>query len=482
MPIRANHSRVAIRHIREGVDDPATFGVVPAAPLLTSTIITTESFKANSGIKESELSKPNRLPGGTRETSLDGGGDVNVECLFCDEFDQFLEDGLCDLFQGYGAVSAIDISAAAVDNSISTLTAALFAGIAVGDRIEVTGFATAGNNGRFLVTGKPTGLKLLLAAAAPEGRALVNEAAGATVVIGGGSVVSAAISAASGDNSLNDASGLLFARIPLGAWIKMSGWATAGNNALAYVSAKPTPNKLVLSYIVLTTEAVGPTVTLAGRVLRDGTKLITRAFERHRTDFLSDPYQAYKGQYCESVELNFTFQEIWKAKFTYKGRGAEPPSASTIGTGAPVAGTPATYLLDISRNMTAFRTDGALDGNIKSLTITLTNNGELIMLAQTLYPDGVSMGTAALSGTLEGYLGDGSGRVLKAFSRLPDSYHFHMIDDLGRIYVFTIWRLLYDEKGDTAKSGKTGPAMLSLPWKAEEDPTIGHWIQVCRFA
>lgn len=487
MPVRADHSRVTIRSIREGIADPATYGVVPALPLNTSTIIATESLKGNSGIKESELSKANRLPGGRRETSLDGGGDINTEALFCPEFEEYLEEAVCEVFQGVGRVSSAEISAASGDNSITdeSVGGLQFAGILAGHYIEMTGWASpaTGNNRRFKVVSKPTAIKLVLAAVAPYGAAITTRAVGDPVVINGGSLVSAAISAASGDNSINDASGLLFANIPLGAWFKMVGWVNAGNNGKVKVTGKPTANKLILSGVVLTTEATGPSVTLSGRILRDGVKLITRSFERHREDFSSVPYQAYKGQYCNGMELQLTFEELIKAKFTYLGRGPEAPSASSIGTGAPVAGTPALQLVDVSTNMRAFRTGasgafGALDGNIKSLTITLGNNGELIKLAQTKYPDGVSMGTASLSGTLEGYLVDGSGRVVDAFGRIAEGYDFEIVDDAGKTQIWTIFRLLYDEKGDTAKSAKTGPAMLSLPWKAEEDPNTGHWLQV----
>lgn len=397
---QADHSRTTIRHFREGVSDPATFGVPPAAPLLTSTIITTESLKGASGIKESDLSKANRLPGGRRETSLTGGGDINVECLFCDELDAFLEDALCEEWSDpYGISANTHISASSVDNSI------------------------------------------------------LDES-----VAGG-----------------------LFDGIPVGVWIKMSAWVPSANNGWAYVSSKPSDVKLILSYIVLTTRAVGDPVTIGGSYLRDGVKLITRAFERDHEDFSSTRYQAYLGQYCNVMELTFTFEEIIKGKFTYLGRGPEAASATSIGTGDPTPGTPAVQLMDVSNNMRAFRSGGALDGNIKSLTITLNNGGELLTLAQTKYPAGISMGTASLSGTLEGYLVDGGGRQVKAFARTPDSYHFQVTDDLGKTYIFTLWRVLYDDKGDVGKSAKTGPVMLSLPWKAEEDPVIGHWFQVCRF-
>jgi hypothetical protein len=295
--------------------------------------------------------------------------------------------------------------------------------------------------------------------------------------VNGGRIVTLAVSAAASDNSINDASGLLFANVPIGAWLGITGFATSGNNGRAYVLDKPSATKLILAYVVLTDEAVGATVTLASRILRDGVKNMTRTFERDIPSFSTNRYQAYKGQYCNGMELTFTFNELMKGKFTYTGRGPEAASASSVGTGAPIAGVPAVNIVDVSNNMRAFRTSGALDGNIRTLTITLGNNGELIRLAQTKYPDGVTMGVAALTGTLEGYLLDASGRQVKAFNRTAESYHFEIVDDIGKVYIVTIWRLLYNDKGDAAKSARTGPIMQSLPFAAEEDPTIGHWIQ-----
>lgn len=485
MPVRSDNSRAALRHVREGVDNPATYGVVPAGvPLTTSTIMTTESLKGASGVKESEISKQNRLPGPRRETSLSGGGDVNIEGVLCPEFDRLLEDACCDLFYGVGTRAGVDISAANADNSLNAVAATRFDGIVAGDYIDVSGYVATVNNKRWLVASKPTSQKLILATVAQGGiygGSLTTEAAGPSVTLVGGAFISSAISAASGDNSINDASNLLFANIPVGAWIKMSGWAAPANNDYAYVVSKPSAGKLVLAYIVLVTEAIGPAVTVAGRLLRDGTKLITRTFERDRPELSTNRYQAYKGQYCNGMELTFTFEEIVKGKFTYMGRGPEAQAAASLGTGTPITAAATTDLLDVSNNMRAFRSSGTLDGNIRSLTIQLANNGELIKLAQTVYPDGVSMGVAALTGTLEGYLVDASGRQVAAFARTPDSYHFKIIADSGRCMIVSLYRVLYNDKGDVGKGARTGPAMLSLPWAAEEDPNIGHWIQFAAF-
>jgi hypothetical protein len=72
-------------------------------------------------------------------------------------------------------------------------------------------------------------------------------------------VTSAAISAASGDASLN--SSALFGSFLAGDWVAVSGFATAANNGLKQISTAAS-SKLVLTS-ALTTEATGATVTIA---------------------------------------------------------------------------------------------------------------------------------------------------------------------------------------------------------------------------
>lgn len=69
------------------------------------------------------------------------------------------------------------ISAASSDNSINDSASGFPSLLKAGDVVEVTGFATAANNGRFLVTGTPTAAKVVLSAT------LTTEAAGRVITV-----------------------------------------------------------------------------------------------------------------------------------------------------------------------------------------------------------------------------------------------------------------------------------------------------------
>lgn len=69
------------------------------------------------------------------------------------------------------------ISASAVDNSFNDSASGFPSLLKSGDVIEVSGFTTAANNGRFLVTGTPTTAKIIVSAT------LATEAAGDNVTI-----------------------------------------------------------------------------------------------------------------------------------------------------------------------------------------------------------------------------------------------------------------------------------------------------------
>lgn len=290
------------------------------------------------------------------------------------------------------------------------------------------------------------------------------------------------------DDSINDesAAGTLFASIPKGCWIPIAGATTPGNNTgddWAYVSSKPSARKLVLSFHPLADEPAGATIEISSRVLRDGTKLISRTYEREHEDLSANAFWSYPGVIINELGLNFNFEDLIKGTANVTGRRPVGPVNATVGTGAHVAPVDITHLFDVTNNMKAFRTgpDGvaALDGNLKNLSISLKNNAEAIRLAMQGTPVGQSLGTAGLDGTVEGILLENDGRQAIAAGDDYDGYSFRITDPLEQTYYFTIWRLKYNEKGDVTKSGANGPGMHALPYTAEEEPSIGHWIQCC---
>lgn len=298
-------------------------------------------------------------------------------------------------------------------------------------------------------------------------------------------ISSSAISFAAADNSINGTA--LFAAVVAGTWIRVkvtgatpSGW----TSQYVFVVSKPSNDKLIVAYQTLANLAAGPTITIVGSHLRNGTTLLSSTYERDNADLTTDRYQAYRGQVVSSMELRFNFEEIIQATFNLTGLGPDAVSSTSIASPAvAVAAESMATIMDVSNNMRAFRSNGSLDGNIKSLTLTLNNNSEYIKLAQQLNPDGISLGVAALSGTLEGYLVDTSARRDLAYDDDPDNLHWFTTDDAGDTYVWTIFRAFYSDMGDVPKSGNQGPVPFALAFEADEDTVYADtWIQCCKFA
>lgn len=293
------------------------------------------------------------------------------------------------------------------------------------------------------------------------------------------------ISFASADNSINDSANG-FGSVVAGTWVKVlvaaatpSGW----TDPYVFVVSKPTSGKIIVAYQTLSNVSAGPAMTITGAYLRNGSTLISNTYERENSEFTTDKFQAYRGQVVASLELRFNFEEIIQATVNLTGLGPDVPTALSIAN--PTSATAAESMdtiVDVSNNMRAFRSDGTLDGNVKNLTLTLNNQTEYIKLAQTRNPDGISLGVAMLSGSLEGYLVDGSARRTKAWGDSPDSLHWRVTDDAGNTLFFTIFRLFYTEMGDQPKTGQTGPVPFALAWEADPSSTYaGYWIQVCDF-
>lgn len=74
-------------------------------------------------------------------------------------------------------VAATTVSAAAADSSFNDSASGFPALLKAGDIVETSGFATAGNNSRFLVTGTPTAAKITVSGT------LVNESAGTAITV-----------------------------------------------------------------------------------------------------------------------------------------------------------------------------------------------------------------------------------------------------------------------------------------------------------
>lgn len=173
MPV-ASSSLVALSYVEE-----TNWGVTPSAPL-RELRWTGESLALTTTSEVSAEVRADRQVPDVVRTGIDVQGDINVEMSF-GTFDDLLEGALMSSWTPSLAISGTNLSIDASDSSINSASGGLGT-IVPGQWIKVAGFSNAANNGYFQAT-SVTANKVLL-----SGGTLVNEAAGASVAVGGSSL------------------------------------------------------------------------------------------------------------------------------------------------------------------------------------------------------------------------------------------------------------------------------------------------------
>lgn len=279
-------------------------------------------------------------------------------------------------------------------------------------------------------------------------------------------------------------SGNGFTNIQAETWITIAGAAETENVGDAWVAVKTSNGDITLAFITLADETAGATVTVTGKHVRNGTKFISTTVQREHTKLTTDRYQSYKGFVGNELEVKMSFEEIITATLSGMSKGPTGVASNTSvwGVRTPSAAESiADTLSDSSNNMRFFRVNGVLDGNVSEFSWKLANNVQKIPACQVDRPIGQSLGTAALTGTLNGYLVDADGRHDAAFNHTPQTFHVAIIPTAGPRYYITIWRAKFNELGDSPKESNEGPANLNYTWEAEESTTVADaWIQISR--
>ena len=287
------------------------------------------------------------------------------------------------------------------------------------------------------------------------------------------------------DNSLNAVGSDLDNVLPY-TWLQILDTDNPLNTGRAWVTSKPAANKAICAYASFVDEAAAAaTVRIFSKRVQNGTDYISSSLERHHTDATATPFQGYTGLVCQSFELTMNAQDIITAKFDFVSKGPTARSATSIFDALPTPSAPEVIVdstSDASNHMRAFRSNGALDGNVMKFVVKHDHNVTPIPRCQELTVSGMSPGTKKLSGSLDGYLVEADGRPTRAFSYTPDEFHVEIVPDAGPIYVVTVFRAKFSGLGDTPKDGNEGPVNLNLTWNGEESPSATNvWLQVCSF-
>lgn len=141
----ANGSRHSMAYVAE-----ASYGVTPATPAFKSLRHTSTSLALSKETLESEELRQDRQVADVRHGAFQVGGDMGIELSY-GAYDDLLQAALGGTWSTVKDSTVTSLSAAS--GSFTRATGSFVTdGFAVGDVVTASGFATAGNNGRFLVT------------------------------------------------------------------------------------------------------------------------------------------------------------------------------------------------------------------------------------------------------------------------------------------------------------------------------------------
>lgn len=167
---------------------------------------------------------------------------------------------------------------------------------------------------------------------------LIESALGGTFSTALSIVASTGVSAASSDNSFNGTG--LFSNAVVGQWVKVSGFANAGNNGYFKV-ATAASGKITVVGGTLTTESAGPAVTIKGSLCKNGTTEKTFTIERHFTEITSPAiYNLFTGLIVDEMSFNLATSDIAQGSFSLIGLDMAVGSSSGF-SGSTAAATTA---------------------------------------------------------------------------------------------------------------------------------------------
>lgn len=210
-------------------------------------------------------------------------------------------------------------------------------------------------------------------------------------------VTSTSIDAATGDDSFNG-SGL--PAFVAGQYIKVSGFANAANNGWHRVISA-TSSKIVVA-TNLTTESSGPSVTIKGTSIKNGTTEHSFTWQRDFQDITQ--FLTMRGARLGSLALNFSTAAIAGATASFLGQNVTR-AGSTIWSGTTAAPTTDSMntVNDVKR---IFVDDTALSVDLTALDLTITTNPEALRAIGSLANTEISTGSIGVTGSLTEYFED----------------------------------------------------------------------------
>lgn len=281
------------------------------------------------------------------------------------------------------------------------------------------------------------------------------------------------ISAASGDNSINDsASG--FGSFVANQWALVSGFSTAANNGFKKILSA-TSAKLIFVNGTIVTEAVGSPITVQmGSQITNGTTLVSYNIERDYED-LSNVLSLFLGQSINTLNLDVPADGIITGTFGFMG-SEETSLTASVGTGydavtSTVVMTGANHVPDFMEN---YEDQGILSFAMSS-NINLRNRIQV----GTLGVVSMGLGTIEITGTFSVYFTTAA-LYAKFLAHQDTSIAIAVQDSQGSGYVFELPAVVITT-GTRPAGGINTDVIGEFGYSAKLSAIEGTTIRIARF-
>lgn len=289
------------------------------------------------------------------------------------------------------------------------------------------------------------------------------------------SVSATTISASATDNSINDSgAGFSTANILPGHWIRVSGFTTNGTTFIAKV-VSVTTSKIVVSHKTLVDEAAGPSVTVKGRSVRNGTTKKTFSIEDQYTD-LTNTFVIYKGMQVNTMTLNASSGAIVEGSFGFMGM-TTTYSAATASSGTTVSASTSGIMSATANVGTIYIGGTAVSGTyFKNINLSTTNNARSLDAVSNLYPIAVNLGSFNATFAVTAFF-DSTTLLTKFINGTSFSLAYSFFDAAGNYIVIDAPYCKFNA-GTLSGKALNSDVMQDLSITALKDPTHGYMLQI----
>lgn len=271
-----------------------------------------------------------------------------------------------------------------------------------------------------------------------------------------------------------------------GDWIKVAGFATAGNNGFKRVgSATSTTIVCDISVDTMADEAAGASVTFTRpSSISNGTTEASIFYERETVGVTSASFEAFLGYQISSMsmEVSRDGNGMVGGQFEAMGMKVQAPYAATQGNGSFNAA-PTTPVFNSLGNLKAVMADGAVR-RVRRFAFTAANDlryRKVCGEAAQGSIESIGSGDFSLTGEVRVYWKAGT-PVTDYAAYLNDSeagWSQVMTDRLGNTYIIDLPSCVYTN-GQKTTPGKTEDIMLSLGIEAKRHATLGYTMKIVK--